>query len=129
MRGCVPVGEMLGVLGTEGPAMPELDIAALADRLAAHGQQDQCRDDDEAKGDEGGQGTAGHGRSRPSASATSKSMWIRTSNRRIGSRWMMNYYWSRRVFVAVAVAVVLVAVAAAAGSLPGRMAVASPWSS
>ncbi len=37
----VPVGDVLGVLGGEHLSLPELHIAAFADRLAAQRQQDR----------------------------------------------------------------------------------------
>ena len=52
--GRVPVGDVLGVLRAHHHAMPELHIAAFADGLAAHGEQNgrlQGEDADAGKED------------------------------------------------------------------------------
>jgi hypothetical protein len=44
----VPVGDVLRILGAEYDAVPQFDIAALADRLSAHGKEDdRSRREDE----------------------------------------------------------------------------------
>ena len=47
VRERVPVGEMLRVLRAVDDAVPELDVATLADRDAAHGQLDDRRGGDD----------------------------------------------------------------------------------
>jgi hypothetical protein len=49
----VPVGDVLGIFGAHHHSMPELDVAALADGLAAHEQEHNCKEHQQC-GDEDG---------------------------------------------------------------------------
>ena len=51
VRGRIPVGEMLRVLRAHHHAVPEFYVSAGADRRAAHEEQDQRRERDDAEGE------------------------------------------------------------------------------